>query len=111
MRRVTRPGGRVAVLELLEPGGGLAGRAARLHVRHLVPRIGALLSGREEYHYLQASIRRFPPPGAFAAMMRESGLETIEVRSLAFGACGLFVATPASGAASSPAGPAGGSGS
>ena len=102
MKRVTRAGGHVAVLELLEPaegpaaGGGIvriAARVARFHVRHVVPAIGAALSGREEYRYLQASIRRFPPLAEFADILRQHGFETVEVRSLSFGACGLFVAT------------------
>ena len=97
----TRAGGRVAVLELLEPADGnahggvsarLAARAARFHLRRLVPAIGAALSGREEYRYLQASIGRFPPLAEFAHIMQRNGLEVIEARPLSFGACGLFVA-------------------
>ena len=94
MARVVRPGGRIAVLELGEPRRGLLGRMARFHTRHVVPRLGALLSGAREYVYLQRSIAAFPPADEFAQMMTAAGLHVIEVCPLAFGACTLFVATP-----------------
>ncbi|HEU0031356.1 MAG TPA: bifunctional demethylmenaquinone methyltransferase/2-methoxy-6-polyprenyl-1,4-benzoquinol methylase UbiE [Kofleriaceae bacterium] len=94
MARVVRPGGRIAILELCEPKRGVLGKLARLHTRHVVPRLGALLSGAREYRYLQTSIAAFPPAEEFAAMMERAGLHVIEVVPLTFGACTLFVATP-----------------
>ena len=109
LARVVRPGGRIAILELGEPSGDAAGDApalarftrrvlggaARLHCRHVVPRLGALLSGAREYAYLQRSVAAFPPPAEFAALMERSGLHVVEVAPLMFGACTLYVATPA----------------
>ncbi len=92
MCRVTRPGGRIAVLELSEPGGGMMGRLARFHVHTLVPRIGALLSGEREYRYLQSSIAAFPSAPEFRDMIREAGLEIVGVHALTMGVCHLFVA-------------------
>ncbi len=94
LARVVRPGGRVAVLELGEPSGGVMSRAARFHTRHVVPRLGALLSGTREYKYLQKSIAAFPPAAEFAALMQTCGLHVIEVVPLTFGACTLYVASP-----------------
>ena len=94
MARVVRPGGRIAVLELGEPRTGLLGRIARIHTRHVVPRLGALLSGAREYAYLQKSIAAFPPAEEFAQLMVQAGLHVIEVRPLTFGSCTLYVATP-----------------
>ena len=94
LARVVRPGGRIAVLELGEPRPGLFGALARLHCHQLVPRLGALLGGTREYRYLQRSVAAFPAPDAFAALMRASGLDVLEIVPLAFGACTLFVATP-----------------
>jgi demethylmenaquinone methyltransferase/2-methoxy-6-polyprenyl-1,4-benzoquinol methylase len=95
MARVVRPGGRVAVLELGEPRRGVLARAARFHTRHVVPRLGALLSGAREYRYLQRSIAAFPPSAEFAALMARAGLHVVEVAPLTFGVCTLYVATPA----------------
>lgn len=94
--RVTRPGGRVAILELSEPRGGVMGPLARWHVHSVVPWLGALLSGAREYRYLQRSIAAFPAPGDFARLMEQSGLRVQSMHSLTFGVCHLYVGTPAS---------------
>ena len=103
MARVTRPGGTVAVLELAEPPAGLAGVLARLHIRFVVPRVGALLAGAEEYRYLARSIRAFPPVAEFVRTMAAAGLESIETRRLTFGVCNLFLGRPAGGRPSAEA--------
>lgn len=94
MARVTKPGGRVAVLELGEPSVGWLSPLARFHVRKVIPRIGGMLSGSREYKYLQESIAAFPPADEFAQQMQASGLTVLEVKPLTFGACSLFVAEP-----------------
>ena len=92
MARVTKPGGRVAVLELGDPPPGLAGAVARFHIRFVVPVVGALLAGAEEYRYLERSIRAFPPAAEFVRTMADAGLDAVWTRPLSFGACNLFVA-------------------
>ncbi|HTA88067.1 MAG TPA: bifunctional demethylmenaquinone methyltransferase/2-methoxy-6-polyprenyl-1,4-benzoquinol methylase UbiE [Polyangiaceae bacterium] len=94
MARVTRPGGRIAILELSEPRGGLLGALARFHIHSVVPYVGALLSGVKEYQYLQRSIAAFPPADEFAALMLKSDLNVLAVHSLTFGVCHLYVAEP-----------------
>lgn len=105
MARVTRPGGAVAVLELGEPPAGLAGMLARLYIRSVVPGVGALLAGAEEYSYLVRSIRAFPPVAEFAGTMAAAGLESIEIRRLTFGVCNLFLGRPVDGLSSAETGP------
>jgi len=94
MARVTRTGGRVAILELSEPRGGLLGPFARFHVHSVVPWLGGLISGSREYRYLQKSIAAFPPPEEFAAVMNDAGLHVLEARSLTFGVACLYLAQP-----------------
>jgi demethylmenaquinone methyltransferase / 2-methoxy-6-polyprenyl-1,4-benzoquinol methylase len=94
MARVTRPGGRIAVLELSEPRSGLLGALARFHIHTVVPYVGALLSGVKEYQYLQRSIAAFPPADEFATLMKASNLDVIGVHALTFGVCHLYVAEP-----------------
>lgn len=90
--RVTKAGGRLAILELGEPPGRILGPLARFHIHRIVPWAGALLSGAREYDYLQESIARFPAPELFTAEMREAGLTDIVIRPLTFGVCHLFTA-------------------
>jgi len=99
MARVTKPGGRVAILELSEPRRGIMGPLARFHIHWLVPRMGAFLSGASEYRYLAQSIAAFPQPEEFASMMSDAGLDVLAVRKLTFGVCCLYVATPRRGGA------------
>lgn len=93
LARVTRPGGKVSILELGEPRHGPLAPFARAHAYHVAPRLGALLSGDAEYAYLAKSIAAFPAPEAFAALMEEAGLSIVEVRPFAFGVTNLYVAT------------------
>jgi demethylmenaquinone methyltransferase/2-methoxy-6-polyprenyl-1,4-benzoquinol methylase len=94
MKRVTRAGGHIGILELTEPTQGVLAALARIHVHYGVPAIGALLSGPKQYSYLRRSIAAFPSAPAFAEMMREAGLKVVAVEKLGFGAAHLFVGTP-----------------
>ena len=95
MARIVRPGRRICILELGEPDNPFA----KLHVHHIVPRLGALLSGSNEYRYLQTSIEAFPPPERFCDMMRTAGLVDVVYHRLAFGAAHIYVGVvPASAA-------------
>ena len=92
MHRVLKPGGRLAILELCEPQRGALAPIAKLHVHHIVPLLGALLSGKREYRYLQRSIAAFPPATEFEDMMRSAGFNSVQSIRLGFGACSLFIA-------------------
>jgi demethylmenaquinone methyltransferase / 2-methoxy-6-polyprenyl-1,4-benzoquinol methylase len=91
--RVASPGAPVALLELTEPRGRGLGAVARLHVHWVVPLLGALLSGSQEYAYLSRSIAAFPPPSEFVQLAQRSGLVAADVVSFSLGACHLFLFT------------------
>lgn len=86
MRRVTAPGGVVAVLELGEPRNPFA----RFHVHHVVPLLGKALSSGAEYRYLQASIQAFPEPEVFAEQMTEAGLVDVKIKPMGMGSVHLY---------------------
>lgn len=92
MMRVIEPGGRLVILELTEPRGPRWAALARFHIHHVIPRLGALLSGKREYRYLQQSIARFAPPHVIAGELREAGASRVWVEPMCFGSVHLFVA-------------------
>ncbi|MFW5878432.1 MAG: ubiquinone/menaquinone biosynthesis methyltransferase [Myxococcota bacterium] len=94
IRRVLVPAGRLAILELVPPGRGALAPLSRFWVRSAVPWIGARLSGRGEYRYLEQSVSAFPPPEVFSRTIEEAGFEMLGRRLLGFGACCLYVARP-----------------
>jgi demethylmenaquinone methyltransferase/2-methoxy-6-polyprenyl-1,4-benzoquinol methylase len=93
MVRVTRPGGRVAVLEFSKPRGRVLGRIYLGYFRHVLPRVGQLLSRSPDsaYHYLPASVLAFPDGEALAAKMRDLGLANVRLYPFTFGVATLYV--------------------
>ncbi|HEY0158725.1 MAG TPA: bifunctional demethylmenaquinone methyltransferase/2-methoxy-6-polyprenyl-1,4-benzoquinol methylase UbiE [Thermoanaerobaculia bacterium] len=97
LARVVRPGGRVIVLEFGQPRGRLFGTLYAFYNRHLLPRIGGLLTGdRAAYTYLQTSANRFPSGDDFVKLMHDSArFSSIEVTPLTFGIAWLYKAVKA----------------
>jgi demethylmenaquinone methyltransferase / 2-methoxy-6-polyprenyl-1,4-benzoquinol methylase len=95
MARVCAPGGRVVVLEFSMPQNRVIGGLYRWYFRHVLPRIGQLLSGNRQsaYHYLPDSVSEFPCGERLAAMMKSCGLDTVTWTPLTFGIATLYVGT------------------
>ena len=102
MVRVTQPGGRVAILEFSQPRGFLFGRLYRFYFRHVLPRLGQMVSRSKDnaYRYLPESVRQFPDGEALAERLRGHGLVDVKWHAMTFGIATLYVGTkPASRAA------------
>lgn len=84
--RVLRPGGRFLCLEFSHvdvPGLDALYDAYSFTV---IPAMGRLVTGdAESYRYLVESIRRFPKPAAFAAMIEDAGFRRVTHRVLTGG--------------------------
>jgi demethylmenaquinone methyltransferase/2-methoxy-6-polyprenyl-1,4-benzoquinol methylase len=95
--RVLRPGGRAVFVEVSEPEHPLLRFGHALYFRRVVPFVGGLLSDREAYAYLPASMRYLPSPDRLAAMMREAGLEEVRRAALSAGIAQLIAGTRSRG--------------
>jgi demethylmenaquinone methyltransferase/2-methoxy-6-polyprenyl-1,4-benzoquinol methylase len=95
MVRVTRPGGRVAILEFSRPRHWLFGRLYRFYFRRLLPAVGQLISRSRDqaYRYLPASVLEFPDGEALAEKLRGHGLTEVRWHPLTFGIATLYLGT------------------
>jgi demethylmenaquinone methyltransferase / 2-methoxy-6-polyprenyl-1,4-benzoquinol methylase len=81
LRRVVRPGGRLAILEITQPRGVLRPFFS-LWFDRIVPLLGKVLPGGKAYSYLPASVRRFPGAEELAALLERGGFERVTFRLL-----------------------------
>jgi demethylmenaquinone methyltransferase/2-methoxy-6-polyprenyl-1,4-benzoquinol methylase len=88
--RVLRPGGEAGILDFGEPKGMMGG-VYRAYFRHVLPKIGTVISGvRGPYAYLPASVERFPEPEQMLARMRAAGFSDVSWSPYTLGIAGLY---------------------
>jgi demethylmenaquinone methyltransferase / 2-methoxy-6-polyprenyl-1,4-benzoquinol methylase len=88
--RILRPGGETGILDFGEPRGFI-GAAYRLYFRHILPKIGTVISGvKGPYQYLPASVERFPTPHEMLQRMRAAGFREATWTPYTFGIAGLY---------------------
>jgi demethylmenaquinone methyltransferase/2-methoxy-6-polyprenyl-1,4-benzoquinol methylase len=92
MARVTRPGGRVACLEIAKPRLPLFRRLFALYFYRLVPLLGVWVSGeRSAYTYLPHSLTAFLTPDEIVRVMQRAGWYDVSYRWLMFGTVAVHV--------------------
>jgi demethylmenaquinone methyltransferase/2-methoxy-6-polyprenyl-1,4-benzoquinol methylase len=77
MARVTRPGGRVVVLEITTPQKPPLSWFFRLWFDRVVPALGRVAGDPDAYTYLPSSVRRFPGPSELAAELSRAELDDV----------------------------------
>ncbi len=91
MRRVLRPGGRAVILEFSMPGNAVLRAGYLLYFRHILPRLGGLVSGKPDaYRYLNQSVESFPHGRAFCERMERAGFDRVTASPLSFGIATLY---------------------
>ena len=94
MARVTRPGGRLAILEFSLPSNPVVRASYLWYFRNVLPRLGNGLAanGSDAYRYLNESVEEFPSGDRLASLVREAGYESIAMHPLTFGIATLTIA-------------------
>lgn len=88
--RVLRPGGRFFCLEFSPAVVPALKAAYDRYSFSVIPRLGGWITGdRDSYRYLVESIRRFPAPERFAAMIGAAGFDRVKVRGMSMGVVAL----------------------
>jgi demethylmenaquinone methyltransferase/2-methoxy-6-polyprenyl-1,4-benzoquinol methylase len=94
MARVTRPGGRMACLEIAKPQAPIFRQLYALYFYHLVPLIGGWITGEPSaYTYLPHSLTAFLTPDEIAEVMRQTGWREVHYRRLMLGTVAVHVGT------------------
>jgi demethylmenaquinone methyltransferase / 2-methoxy-6-polyprenyl-1,4-benzoquinol methylase len=93
MARVTKPGGRVVVLEITTPERPPLSWFFRLWFDLLVPMLGRLAGDPDAYSYLPSSVRRFPRPRELGAELARTGLADVRWVLTAGGIIAIHVGT------------------
>ena len=93
MVRVTKPGGRVAVLEFSKPRHRLIRGPYLFFFRRVLPLVGNLLSRSPDsaYRYLPESVMQFPDYEALTERMAKHGLREVRYHPFTGGIATLYV--------------------
>jgi demethylmenaquinone methyltransferase/2-methoxy-6-polyprenyl-1,4-benzoquinol methylase len=93
MARVLKPGGRLVCLETTPLTVPLLRRAFAWYFSHVVPKIGAIISGDPAaYAYLPRSAAAFPDADALGRLMLAAGFTNVRYRRLGAGTVAVHVA-------------------
>jgi demethylmenaquinone methyltransferase/2-methoxy-6-polyprenyl-1,4-benzoquinol methylase len=88
--RVLRIGGKILCLEFSAVDVPGLDRLYDFYSFNVIPALGrAVVGDAESYRYLVESIRRFPKPEAFAAMLRAAGFRRVSYRQMTGGIVAL----------------------
>jgi demethylmenaquinone methyltransferase / 2-methoxy-6-polyprenyl-1,4-benzoquinol methylase len=84
--RVLKIGGKFVCLEFSSVDVPALDRLYDLYSFNVIPALGRVVAGdAESYRYLVESIRRFPKPQAFAAMLRSAGFARVSFQPMSGG--------------------------
>jgi demethylmenaquinone methyltransferase/2-methoxy-6-polyprenyl-1,4-benzoquinol methylase len=95
MRRVCKPGGKIAVLEFSKPTVFGLRHVYNAYFKSILPRVGQSMSKNKQsaYEYLPQSVQEFPSGEALASVMRQAELTDIKMVPMTFGVVTLYIGT------------------
>jgi len=91
MNRVLKDGGRAIILEFSLPANRIVRSFYVFYFRHILPRIGALVSGDAyAYSYLNETVEAFPYGRDFEDLMSQAGFSKVKSTPLTFGIATIY---------------------
>jgi demethylmenaquinone methyltransferase/2-methoxy-6-polyprenyl-1,4-benzoquinol methylase len=91
MHRVTKPSGRVFILDFSMPRNPVIRTLYRFYFFRILPLIGKTVSGNNHaYRYLPESVSYFPQYGQMTDLMSKAGFANAEYKPLTFGIAVIY---------------------
>ncbi|MGH1363986.1 MAG: bifunctional demethylmenaquinone methyltransferase/2-methoxy-6-polyprenyl-1,4-benzoquinol methylase UbiE [Calditrichia bacterium] len=91
MHRVLRQDGRAIILEFSLPGNAIVRHGYLFYFRHILPRLGSLISGDGyAYRYLNQTVETFPYGREFCKLMTDAGFDNVVATPLTFGIATIY---------------------
>jgi demethylmenaquinone methyltransferase/2-methoxy-6-polyprenyl-1,4-benzoquinol methylase len=88
--RVLRPGGQLLILDFGKPPNPILRALYFSYLRLIVPAFGLIFCGDPAaYRYILDSLKNYPAQEGVSRILRQAGIESIELRNLAGGAMSL----------------------
>ncbi len=93
LARVTRPGGRIALLDVDEPDNRVLRWGHGVYFGRVVPFVGGVVSDKDAYRYLPESVVYLPESDEMRTMLDRAGFVDVEHTRLNGGISQLLLAT------------------
>lgn len=91
MHRILKPSGRAIILEFSLPYNQTVRSLYLFYFRHILPKIGALISGdKYAYSYLNETVEAFPYGKDFENLMKRADFSSVKSTPLTFGIATIY---------------------
>jgi demethylmenaquinone methyltransferase/2-methoxy-6-polyprenyl-1,4-benzoquinol methylase len=97
LARLTRPGGRISLLDLGAPEAPLLRAGHHIWCNYGVPLVGSVLSDAGAYRYLPRSLAYLPPADEVVKLLEKAGFGAVQHALLSGGISQMYIATRGDG--------------